>query len=219
MALVIRPHHRGAFRTLLDEMYRLRHKVFVDRLGWDLYSDGLREMDQFDQGGSFHVVGLDREGHVRAASRLTPSHLPNLTCDILGPQMNAPFPRAPHIIEVSRLCADPDFETEQRREIMQDLRIAQVELSRKEGWTHNIGVSKDSHIQPWIRIGAKVEMIGTPFQFPGDQEFSFGWMLSDSEAKPNAIAEFVGATGPAKHLQDPDADPDLLIRYGDRRVA
>jgi N-acyl-L-homoserine lactone synthetase len=212
MALVIRCHHRLVFADLLEQMFRLRHRVFVDRLGWKLNTDGLLEIDQFDHGRCLHLVVLDDEGRVRATSRLTPSLEPNVTCDVLQAQMGASFPRAAHIVEVSRHCVDPDLDEETRRETLLDIRIAQAELSNREGWTHKLGVSTNRLIQPWIRSGLKVDILGSPFMFPGESEFSFGWMVSRNEERPNAILEMLGAD--RGRLQDPDVDPGLLVRYG-----
>lgn len=214
MALVIRPQHRTAFAGLLDQMYRLRHRVFIDRLGWNLDTDGLKEIDQFDNGACMHVVALDGEGRVRATSRLTPSLEPNVTCEVLQAQMNTQFPRAPHIVEVSRHCVDPELDEAARKDILVDIRVAQAELSRKLGWTHKLGISNGKHIQPWIRSGLKVEILGSPFIFPGESEYSFGWMVSPNLEQPNAILDFLGEDG--GRLQDPLEDPSLFALYGDR---
>ena len=56
MAIVIRPQHRHAFTGLLDQMYRLRHRVFIERLGWKLDTDGIKEIDQFDDGASLYFA-------------------------------------------------------------------------------------------------------------------------------------------------------------------
>ncbi len=214
MALIIRSHHRSAFSSLLDEMYQLRRRVFVERLGWKLDTDGIREIDQFDNGGCMHLVAFDPAGRVRATSRYTPSMEPNVTCDVLQDRMKCAFPRGPHIVEVTRHCVDPELDDATRKEVLLDMRVSQLELAHRHGWTHSLGVSYDRHIQPWIRVGMQVEVLGSPFLFPGDKEFSFAWMVSQNAEKPNAILDFLGAdTG---RLQDPDENPELLIRLGDR---
>ena len=214
MALVIRPHHRPVFTDLLDQMYRLRRRVFVERLGWKLDTDGVHEIDQFDAGGCAHLVALDSEGRVRATSRFTPSLQPNVTSDVLQAQMGCEFPRADHIVEISRHCVDPDLDEDTRKTILLDIRVSQGELAQKHGWTHSLGVSYDRHIQPWIRSGLRIEILGAPFKFPGDSEYSFGWMVSRNTEQPNAVLDLMG-TSP-RRLQDPDEDPGLIARYGDR---
>ncbi len=213
MALVIRAQHRPAFSSLLDQMYRLRRRVFVENLGWTLDTDGVREIDQFDNGNCVNLVALDSADQVRACVRFTASTEPNVTNDVLAAQMGASFPRGPHIAEISRQCVDPELDEAERKAVLLDLRISQEELVAKFGWTHFLGVSYDRHIQPFVRIGMKVEILGAPFLFPGDKEFSFGWMVSQNPARPQAIRDFLGTE--AGRLQDPLTDPDLFIRYGD----
>ena len=82
MAILIRHHHREAFSDLVDQLYRLRRRVFVERLKWALpEGDGVREIDQFDSADCLHLVVVDDRGRVRATSRVTPSLSPNVTCD------------------------------------------------------------------------------------------------------------------------------------------
>lgn len=216
MAIIIRAHHRASFPSLLDQMYQLRRRVFVERLGWKLDTDGVREIDQFDNGACMHMVALDQDGRVRATSRYTPSLEPNVTCDVLQDRMHGRFPRAAHIVEVSRHCVDPDIDDATRKAVLLDMRVSQHELARRHGWTHSLGVSYDRHIQPWIRVGMHVEILGAPFLFPGDKEFSFGWMVSQNAQQPNAILDFLGAD--AGRLQDPDENPALLASQGVRRI-
>ena len=213
MALLIRAQHRPAFSSVIDHMYRLRRRVFVERLGWRLDTDGVHEIDQFDGGDCINLVALNDAGEVSAAVRFTPSLEPNVTCDVLAAQMGCRFPRAAHIVEISRQCVDPALGEDERKAVLLDLRISQEELVRKFGWSHFLGVSYDRHIQPFVRIGMKVEILGAPFQFPGDSEFSFGWMVSQNPGKPNAIRDFLGTD--VGRLQDPAEDPALFIRYGD----
>ncbi len=133
---------------------------------------------------------------------------------MLQARLGGGFPRAPHIVEVSCHCVDPDLDDAARREILLDIRASQLELGRKHGWTHKLEVSYDHDIQPWIRAGMQVDILGRPFLFPGDSDLSFGWMLTLDIAKPNAGLDFLGAeTG---FLQDPDEDPGLLQRYGEQ---
>ena len=51
---------------------------------------------------------------VAATLRITPSTEPNLSCDILAKQMGVQMPRGPHIVELSRLRANPAPSREER---------------------------------------------------------------------------------------------------------
>jgi N-acyl-L-homoserine lactone synthetase len=221
MSLLIRPGHRHRFRAALNESFRLRREVFVEQLGWRLPNadrtaqTGL-EYDAFDGDAAFHLVNLNTAARAIATVRITPSTAPNLSCDVLAPQMGVIMPRGPHIVEMSRMCAHPLLSREERREVMQELRACVALLFLKQGWTHSIGVGYDHHIQPFIRSGMTVQVLGPPFIFPGDSQLSFAMLATDPD-RPQKIAELLAGNPP--RLEDPDEDSSLFTRYGDRAVA
>ena len=194
--------------------------MFVDRLGWSL-PDGARaagtglEYDAFDDNAAVYLVNLDAAQRVVATVRLTPSTTPNLSCDVLGPQMGVVMPRGPHIVEMSRLCADPRLSREARRETMLELRACVGLLFLGSGWSHSVGVGYDRHIQPLVQSGMTVEVLGAML-FPGDSELSFAILATDPD-RNQRVAEMLA--GRSAGLQDPDEDPSLFTRYGDRAVA
>jgi N-acyl-L-homoserine lactone synthetase len=221
MSLLIRPRHRRRFQGVLNDCFRLRREVFVDNLGWSL-PDAERtaltglERDAFDDGEALYLANLNLAGRVIACVRITPSTAPNLTCDSLAGQMGVAPPRGPHIVEMSRMCADPRLAREERRETMLELRACIGLLSHRSGWTHRIGVGYDRHIQPFIRSGMTVQVLGPPILFPGDGEPSFAILAADPDP-PRRVGHLLA--GGAACLEDPDADPSLFTRYGDRAVA
>ena len=221
MSLLIKPRHHHRFRRVLEDSFRLRREVFVDRLGWSLpharrtAGTGL-EYDDFDGNAATYLVNLNSVGQVIATVRMTPSTAPNLTCDSLAGQMGIAMPRGPHIVEMSRMCADPRLSREERRETMLELRACAGLLFLDNGWTHSIGVGYDHHIQPFIRSGMTVEVLGPPVIFPGDTEPSFAILATDPD-RPASVAQMIAGRPP--RLQDPDRDPSLFARYGDRAVA
>jgi N-acyl-L-homoserine lactone synthetase len=218
MAILIRHHHREALAGLVDQLHRLRRRVFVERLKWSLpEGDGLHEIDQFDSADCLHLVVVDAGGRVRATSRVTPSLSPNLTCDVLAAEMGVTFPRGPDIAEVSRLCIDPDLDEDGRSAALLELRIAQVEVFARFGWKRTIGVAYERTLQAWIRSGMTVQVLGPPMKFPGDRHYAYAAVAAEDPARPDGVLEFLGAREGA--LQDPDQDPSLLARFGRRAIA
>jgi N-acyl-L-homoserine lactone synthetase len=217
MALLIRPQHRATFSKLLDDSYRLRHLVFVERMGWHLpKTDNVLEIDEFDGGAAAYLLKLDKADRVVATLRITPSTEPNVSCNVLAKHMGITMPTGPHIVEMSRMCVDPELSKDERREVMLDMRICISTLFLRNGWTHGIGVGYDHHIQPFIRTGMKVEILGPPAIFPGDRDPSFAIMTSDPDRSARLLALLGGRPN---CLQDPDEDDSLIARYGNRAVA
>ena len=62
MIIVIDALNRHLHEGILDDMFRLRARVFADRLGWEVTIEEGREIDAFDALDPAYVVGLDEEG-------------------------------------------------------------------------------------------------------------------------------------------------------------
>ena len=109
MIIVIDALNSDRFGDLLNEMYRLRARVFQDRLGWDVsVSDGL-EMDQFDELDPAHVISLDDEGHVVGCMRLLQTTGPHMLADVFVELLDGEPPlRNPQIWEATRFCVDTE---------------------------------------------------------------------------------------------------------------
>lgn len=217
MALLIQPRHHARFRGVLQASFRLRREVFIDRLGWALpnaraAAETGMEIDEFDNDAASYLIKLDDEGQVVATLRITPSTKRNLSCDILAKQMGVEMPRGPHIVELSRLCADPGLSRQERRDVMWDMRISMGALFVRNGWTHSVGVGGDHHVQALIQSGVKVEILGPPMIFPGDDGPSFAIQTSDPERIDRQLQL-------PDLLEDPDEDSCLIARHGERVVA
>jgi len=60
--------------ALQEQVFRLRHHVFVEKLGWEAIrrADGL-EIDDFDTDAAIHFVVQDGENNIKAYARLLPT--------------------------------------------------------------------------------------------------------------------------------------------------
>jgi acyl homoserine lactone synthase len=97
--------------ALLDSMYRLRARVFSERLAWEVAVVDGREHDGFDLLGPVYVVATRRDRPLAAhgCCRLLPSTGPNMLRDVFPTLLDgAPAPSAPDIWEVSRFAMDDD---------------------------------------------------------------------------------------------------------------
>jgi acyl-homoserine lactone synthase len=59
MIHVVTPENEHFYRDEMDQAYRLRHKVFVEEMGWKNMAkpDG-REMDQFDTKHAVNMLNI-----------------------------------------------------------------------------------------------------------------------------------------------------------------
>lgn len=90
-----------------DPMYRLRYRVFFERLGWQVQVADGREIDEFDDTHNVYQLATDARGGVVGGWRLRPTTLPYMMKDVF-PQLlggNA-APVDPDIWEISRFAVD-----------------------------------------------------------------------------------------------------------------
>lgn len=200
MPLLIRPGHRHRFRAVLDDAVRLEREAFGDDArpaGSGLDDDALR------------LTSLDAAGRTAATVRITADPPVDRAA-----ALQAILPRGPHVAELSHLCADPRLAREGRLQALLELRAGLALLLPRRGWTCAVVVGHDRHIQPFILGGLAVQPLGPPVLLPGDSEPSFAVLASD----PGLPAASETARR-QPHLLDPDEDPALFTRYGDRAVA
>lgn len=114
MILVLSGADIGTHSDLMDEVYRLRHQVFVDELGWsDLRRDDEREIDQFDTPDAVHHIAV-RDGRVVGYQRMLPTTKPHLLSDVFPELCAIERPSSLDTYELTRYCVDPAFRTGRR---------------------------------------------------------------------------------------------------------
>jgi len=82
MILVIDALNRHRFGSVLDDMYKLRARVFKDRMGWDVNVRNGREFDLFDDLDPAYLVALDDEYQVVGCNRMLQTTGPHMLADV-----------------------------------------------------------------------------------------------------------------------------------------
>ncbi|TGT57766.1 conjugal transfer protein TraI [Mesorhizobium sp. M00.F.Ca.ET.170.01.1.1] len=107
MMQLITPDCYVEFDDELKEMHRLRHRVFRDRLNWDVSVSGGYEIDPYDALGPSYLLLRSSSGRVDGCVRLLPTTGPTMLRDsfsiLLG---NRQAPEDPRIWESSRFALD-----------------------------------------------------------------------------------------------------------------
>lgn len=107
MIYVVDSLNQSTFTTLLDAMFRLRKRVFADRLGWDVQVTEGREIDLFDALDPAHVVSVDDEGNVVGCMRLLQTTGPHMLADVFSSILDGEPPlRSSTVWEATRFCVD-----------------------------------------------------------------------------------------------------------------
>ncbi|MGY8665340.1 acyl-homoserine-lactone synthase [Bradyrhizobium sp. UFLA05-109] len=97
----------AAFSCTLASMYKLRYRVFKQRLEWRVQNCGDMEIDDFDALHPAYLVQTSLEGHVEGSVRLLPTMGPTMVRHtfpmVLG---GLPAPADPLVWESSRFAVD-----------------------------------------------------------------------------------------------------------------
>lgn len=96
---------------VMTGLARYRHKVFIEKLGWELSSEDGQEYDQFDHSDTTYLIARNENGSVVGTARLLPTSRPYLLGEVFPDLIgNVPLPCSEDIWELSRFAA-VDFES------------------------------------------------------------------------------------------------------------
>lgn len=109
MIRLIQGHERSAYPREIDQMHRLRRKVFHDRMGWDVAVIRDWEIDGFDAFDPLYVLSVDDNDQVVGSLRLLPTTGYTMINDVFSELLpdGAPIV-SPLIWESSRFAVDRD---------------------------------------------------------------------------------------------------------------
>jgi|SRR5471030_3334645 len=91
-------------QALLSSMFQLRHRVFNQRLKWDVTSINEKEVDNFDNINTHYIITTDINNNVKGCVRLLPTTMPYMLSEVFPTlwQSSAPLPCSDNICELSR---------------------------------------------------------------------------------------------------------------------
>lgn len=171
MIIIIDAMNKDRFSDVLDDMYRLRARVFGDRLGWDVQIKDGKEIDQFDLLDPAYVIGLDDEGHVISCVRALQTTGPHMLSDVFHAILDGQPPlRSATVWESTRFCVDTARLKDGRPNAISsatcELMAASLEYARNSGITDIITVIdpimdrvlKRSDCAPYDYLGKRTPM-------------------------------------------------------------
>ena len=96
------------FESLFDEVFTLRHKIFVEEMKWeDLRREDEREIDQYDDEFAVHHIAM-RDGRVVGYQRMLSMARPNLLSDVYPHICELELPATADVWELTRYAVHPD---------------------------------------------------------------------------------------------------------------
>jgi acyl homoserine lactone synthase len=170
---------------LLDSMFRLRHSVFNDRLGWSVRSENGREHDWFDLFGPHYLVARENPHSSNAIGcwRLLPTLGPNMLRDVFPELLDGkPAPAHERIWEISRFAIAKEHAGNGCgfSELPADMLRAMVRFGLAQGLDAIVGVTSAA-IERMLRgLGFDVERLGRPRRIGNVMSVAFRLELDDA---------------------------------------
>jgi len=158
------------YRTELEQAFRLRHKVFVEEMGWtDLAREDGREIDQFDNKYAAHMLYIE-ENKVRGCQRMLPTTRPHLLSEVLPQLCEGKRPVGAHIWELTRHCVDREHREKTGRIASPAANIllsGMVEWALESGITTIIAEIEPATLLRLIQLHFRPLPLGLPMRISG----------------------------------------------------
>ncbi|HEY0107506.1 MAG TPA: acyl-homoserine-lactone synthase [Rhizomicrobium sp.] len=197
MLYLVDRRNREEFLPQLEEMFRIRHAIYVEGRGWRAIAraDG-REIDQFDTEDASYLLGLNEQGGVTSGVRLLPTTGPHLMRDVFAHTVTwGRVPCDARVFEMTRYFVWGDVRGDARRQAVREVFCGIVEYALAHRLSH-ISVVCDTFFVPrLLEAGWKLHHLGLPTDYP--EGVCAAVLL---EVTPQRLAEMrarLGASGPA----------------------
>ena len=207
MIYVIDSLNKQDYQPMLDEMYRLRKRVFHDRLGWDVeITDGM-EIDIFDRLDPSYIVSVDSEGQVVGCVRQLQTTGPHMLSDVFSSILDGEPPlRSSRVWEATRFCVDTQRLSGGRGRntisyVTSEIMIAAIELAISAGVTDAIAVVDPVMNRVLHRSGnGPYDYLGTPKQM--GKVVAMAGLIDCTQERAARIRAFAGIEGNIFAQQD-----------------
>jgi acyl homoserine lactone synthase len=197
MIIIIDALNKHTFGHILDEMHKLRARVFQGRLGWEVsVTDGM-ERDLFDDLNPAHVVCLDQDGDVVGCMRLLQTTGAHMLADVFYDILDGEPPlRSAQVWEATRFCIDTQkLKGGKKRNsisyVTSEVMIGAFEYAQKAGVLDAIAVIDPVMNRVLKRSGnAPYDYLGSAK--PMGKVTAMAAMMDCSDTRISSIREFSG---------------------------
>lgn len=171
MIVVVEPYNEHKYSRLMDEMFRLRARIFHDRLKWDVRVVDGKERDKYDDQAPVYIIYTDRQQReVKGSLRLLPTTGPTLLADCFADTVpDAAHLSSPTIWEGTRFCLSEailDRESLDGLLFVSTVMITALgELAVKAGIELVVGNFDAVMLRLYRRLGCDFEILGSTWKY------------------------------------------------------
>ncbi len=168
MIVVVQGHNQQKHADLIDQMFRLRARVFAERLKWDVTVVDGKEQDRFDDLDPVYLIHTDDAGReVRGSLRLLPTTGPTVLGQFFFDTMpDAVHLSAPTIWECTRFCVDEDRLRHREQIVASRALISGLgSVALSAGIESILGNFDARMLRLYRRIGCEVDVLGSTHRY------------------------------------------------------
>jgi N-acyl-L-homoserine lactone synthetase len=174
MVDVVTSHNRHIYQDLLDDMFRMRYRIVIEKWGWThaMVQAGY-DKDQFDTDDTVYLIETDeRREKVVGCVRMNPTDRPHMMSELFVDYCDLqPLPRAADVWECSRYVIDRNGlkSRDEDLPVRRRLSIAVTEYCLATGINHLSWYTSQAMYNLITRIW-DTRPLGLPNYFEADDE-------------------------------------------------
>jgi acyl homoserine lactone synthase len=171
MIVVVEPYNEHKYSRLMDEMFRLRARIFHDRLKWDVHVVDGKERDKYDDQAPVYIIHTDeQQREVKGCLRLLPTTGPTLLADCFADTVpDAAHLSSPTIWEGTRFCLSEavlDRESQDGLLFASTVMITALgELAVYAGIESVVANFDAAMLRLYRRLGCDFEILGSTWKY------------------------------------------------------
>ena len=148
--------------------HRLRHRLFVERQGWEVPTYRGMEYDEFDTPAAQYLLWVDDAGAVRGVARLLPTMRPYMLKKLWPDMISGEPPESDSVWEASRFGCGRTLDAPTRRRAVAEILCAMQEFGIQHGINRYLAVMPLRLLKCMVvKAGCKVTVLG-PERTPGN---------------------------------------------------
>lgn len=173
MIEVVTSRNALLYKDALHDMFHLRHRIFVERMGWEaLRKPDRLERDQFDTDDAIYLLLTQDDGTVIGSHRMLPTTGPHLFSDVF-PHMCAVkgVQRGKKILELTRTCVDEDgLDKAKTEKARKHLMAGLFEFCLRSGYSQFTVMTSMELLFRYLLIGINTKPLGVPVDMDGSKQ-------------------------------------------------
>ena len=164
------------------QQHRLRHRLFIERNGWQVPSHDGMEYDQFDTPAAVYLVRRDGDGTVGGVARLIPTHRPYMLKELWPEMLEGDVPTTPSVWEATRFGIEDTLDAGAKRAIAAEIVIGCLEYGMM------MGIERYLVLMPPLIIRRTIGGAGCQVRFLGQSRSLAAYPVAAAEIRVSAEA-------------------------------